>query len=86
MANSHSKSGVFSCSKMEEIINEIKLGQVAELVGPLSPFAKLQTLSLWDLPEFKSIYWDVLPFSCMKVFHVQECPKETSPQLQHCKK
>ena len=60
---------------MEEIINEVKLSQVAQLVGTLSPFAKLEILYLGYLPELKSIYWDALPFSCMKDIHVEKCPK-----------
>ncbi|XVF11414.1 hypothetical protein REPUB_Repub08aG0025600 [Reevesia pubescens] len=66
---------VMICGKMEEIINERKLSQVAEVVETSSLFAKLETLHLRYLPELKSIYWDALPFSCLKVIHVFECPK-----------
>ncbi|XVF86501.1 hypothetical protein PTKIN_Ptkin18bG0045900 [Pterospermum kingtungense] len=66
---------VIDCNKMDEIINETKLSQVAELVGTLSPFAKLKSLYLGYLPELKSIYWDALPFQCMKDIHVYACPK-----------
>ncbi|TYJ13929.1 hypothetical protein E1A91_A10G083400v1, partial [Gossypium mustelinum] len=52
---------VINCHKMEEIINEIKLSQIAEMY----------------LPELKSIYKDALPFSCMKDIHVYACPKLT---------
>ncbi|PPR98013.1 hypothetical protein GOBAR_AA22658 [Gossypium barbadense] len=68
---------VINCHKMEEIINEIKLSQIAEMVGTLSPFAKLKSLYLQYLPELKSIYKDALPFSCMKDIHVYACPKLT---------
>ncbi|TYI05419.1 hypothetical protein ES332_A10G087300v1 [Gossypium tomentosum] len=52
---------VINCHKMEEIINEIKLSQIAEMY----------------LPELKSIYKDALPFSCMKDIHVYAWPKLT---------
>ncbi|XVF11253.1 hypothetical protein REPUB_Repub08aG0010700 [Reevesia pubescens] len=67
--------GVTGCEKMEEIIDERKLSQVAEVVETSSLFAKLETLYLRVLPELKSIYWDALPFSCLKVIYVYECPK-----------
>ncbi|XVF11242.1 hypothetical protein REPUB_Repub08aG0009600 [Reevesia pubescens] len=66
---------VRDCSKMEEIINERKLSQVAEVVETSSLFAKLERLYLYYLPELKSIYWDALPFSCLKVIVVSGCPK-----------
>ncbi|XVF11412.1 hypothetical protein REPUB_Repub08aG0025400 [Reevesia pubescens] len=66
---------VIRCDKMEEIINERKLSQVAEVVETSTLFAKLKTLRLRLLRELKSIYWDALPFSCLKVIHVFECPK-----------
>ncbi|TYH48727.1 hypothetical protein ES332_D10G087200v1, partial [Gossypium tomentosum] len=52
---------VIDCHKMEEIINEIKLSQIAEMY----------------LPELKSIYKDALPFPCMKDIHMYACPKPT---------
>ncbi|XVF11254.1 hypothetical protein REPUB_Repub08aG0010800 [Reevesia pubescens] len=66
---------VSKCDKMEEIINERKLSQVAEVVEISSLFAKLECLFLLYLPELKSIYWDALPFSCLKEIYVYECPK-----------
>ncbi|XVF11377.1 hypothetical protein REPUB_Repub08aG0022800 [Reevesia pubescens] len=66
---------VVSCDKMEEIINERKLSQVAEVVETSSLFAKLETLHLQLLPELKSICWDALPFSCLKEILVNGCPK-----------
>ncbi|XVF11271.1 hypothetical protein REPUB_Repub08aG0012500 [Reevesia pubescens] len=66
---------VLRCYKMEEIINERKLSQVAELVETSSLFAKLVDLYLDCLPELKSIYWDALPFSCLKEIIVDGCPK-----------
>ncbi|XVF11416.1 hypothetical protein REPUB_Repub08aG0025800 [Reevesia pubescens] len=64
---------VLICDKMEEIINERKLSQVAEVVETSSLFAKLETLHLQSLPELKSIFWDALPFSCLKEIVVDEC-------------
>ncbi|XVE92488.1 hypothetical protein REPUB_Repub01dG0101500 [Reevesia pubescens] len=66
---------VSQCEKMEEIINERKLSQVAELVDTSSLFAKLDSLYLRLMPELKSIYCDALPFSCLKYIQVYECPK-----------
>ncbi|KAK8664185.1 hypothetical protein V6N13_083984 [Hibiscus sabdariffa] len=66
---------VIDCHKMEEIINEVKLKQVADMVGSLSPFAKLKSLYLQYLPGLKSIYRNALPFPCMKDIHVYACPK-----------
>ncbi|XWS19073.1 hypothetical protein CRYUN_Cryun32bG0099700 [Craigia yunnanensis] len=67
--------GVSLCNNMEEIINERKLSQVAELVETSSLFAKLESLYLRYLPELKSIYWDTLRFSCLKGIYVSKCPK-----------
>ncbi|XVF24825.1 hypothetical protein REPUB_Repub13aG0161200 [Reevesia pubescens] len=67
---------VIDCDKMKEIINEIKLGQVAEeFVGTSIPFAKLKYVYFQNLPELESIYWDALPLPCMKEINVEECPK-----------
>ncbi|XVF11353.1 hypothetical protein REPUB_Repub08aG0020400 [Reevesia pubescens] len=66
---------VSKCDKMEEIINERKLSQVAEVLETSSLFAKLETLKLQFLTELKSIYWDALPFSCLKEIYVFKCPK-----------
>ncbi|TYH14556.1 hypothetical protein ES288_A06G229600v1 [Gossypium darwinii] len=50
------------CFKMEEILSEGKLGEVADKVGIPYPklFLKLEMLKLCVLPELKSIYWDVV--------------------------
>ncbi|XVF24830.1 hypothetical protein REPUB_Repub13aG0161700 [Reevesia pubescens] len=66
---------VIDCHRMEEIINEMKLSQMVELVGTLTPLAKLKSLNLRYLPELKSIYREALPFPCMKDIHVYVCPK-----------
>ncbi|TYJ31546.1 hypothetical protein E1A91_A06G206600v1 [Gossypium mustelinum] len=50
------------CFKMEEILSEGKLGEVADKVGIPYPklFLKLEMLKLCVLPELKSIYWDAV--------------------------
>ncbi|KAK8575945.1 hypothetical protein V6N13_032743 [Hibiscus sabdariffa] len=64
---------IVNCGKMEKILAEGKQGEVADVVP--TPFLKLETLALMDLPELKSIYWDALPFPCLKRIHVGGCPK-----------
>ncbi|KAK8559846.1 hypothetical protein V6N13_016579 [Hibiscus sabdariffa] len=63
------------CAKMEEIMSERKLGEVADVVGnPYpTPFLKLEILCLFELPELKSIYSDALPFPCLQYFYVRNC-------------
>ncbi|MBA0818883.1 hypothetical protein Gohar_022147 [Gossypium harknessii] len=65
---------------MEEILNEGKLGEVVGVIGiPYpKPILKLETLNLRDLLKLKSIYWDALPFPCLKricIAHCQELQK-----------
>ncbi|KAE8721192.1 putative Disease resistance protein family [Hibiscus syriacus] len=69
--------GIWNCSEMEEILSEGKHGEVADVVGiPYpTPFLNLLYLRLWDLPELKSIYWDALPFPCLKHIKIGNCPK-----------
>ncbi|KAK8546902.1 hypothetical protein V6N13_093941 [Hibiscus sabdariffa] len=68
---------LWECAKMEEILSEGKVGEVADVVGiPYpTPFLKLETLYLHDLPELKSICWHALPFSCLKCISIGYCPK-----------
>ncbi|XP_022777127.1 probable disease resistance protein At1g12280 [Durio zibethinus] len=68
---------VVNCAKMEEIMSEEKLSEVANVVINLkpNPFSKLQNLGLQFLPQLKSIYWDALPFPCLTEIVVRECPK-----------
>ncbi|XP_022734638.1 probable disease resistance protein At5g63020 [Durio zibethinus] len=66
---------VVDCNEMEEIISEVKLSQVEELVGTLTPFVSLEYLTLDYLPELKGIYRNALPFPCMKKINVRNCPK-----------
>ncbi|TYI78688.1 hypothetical protein E1A91_D06G230200v1 [Gossypium mustelinum] len=66
---------IYLCDKMEEILNEGKLGEVAGVIG--NPYAKsffkLETLCLFWLPKLKSIYWDVLLFPCLKLIRINAC-------------
>ncbi|KAE8721183.1 putative Cc-nbs-lrr resistance protein [Hibiscus syriacus] len=68
---------IAGCAKMEEILSEGRLGDVADVVGiPYpTPFLNLHTLRLYRLPELKSIYWDALPFPCLKSVYIEDCPK-----------
>ncbi|GMJ14256.1 RESISTANT TO P. SYRINGAE 5 [Hibiscus trionum] len=65
------------CAKMVEILSKGKLGEVADVVGiPYpTPFLNLEELGLEYLEELKSIYWDALPFPCLKRIDVKECPE-----------
>ncbi|WRX28051.1 Leucine-rich repeat - like 10 [Theobroma cacao] len=63
---------VLSCSRMEEIISED--ANVVEIPN-LSPFAKLEVIVLQDLSKLKSIYWDALPFPCLRHITIVNCPK-----------
>ncbi|KAL1166778.1 hypothetical protein V6Z11_A06G219500 [Gossypium hirsutum] len=78
---------IYGCAKMEEILSEEKLGEVTDDVGIPNPkpFMKLETLDLGNLPELKSIYWDTLPFPCLKTICLWwGCPKlEKLPLNSH---
>ncbi|XP_022734718.1 probable disease resistance protein At1g12280 [Durio zibethinus] len=65
---------VVDCNEMEEIISEVKLSQVAGLVGTLTPFVSLEYLTLGFLPKLKGIYRNALPFPCIKKIKVGNCP------------
>ncbi|KAL1096513.1 hypothetical protein V6Z11_D06G227900 [Gossypium hirsutum] len=66
---------IYLCDKMEEILNEGKLGEVAGVIGiPYAKsFFKLETLCLFWPPKLKSIYWDVLLFPCLKLIRINAC-------------
>ncbi|XP_052885756.1 disease resistance protein RPS5-like [Gossypium arboreum] len=66
---------LYLCLKMEEILSEGKLGEVASVIGSPypKPFLKLETLYLQFLPKLKSIYWDALPFPCLKLIRINLC-------------
>ncbi|MBA0638385.1 hypothetical protein Godav_005256 [Gossypium davidsonii] len=78
---------IYGCAKMEEILSEEKLGEVTDVVGIPNPkpFMKLETLDLGNLPELKRIYWDTLPFPCLKTICLWwGCPKlEKLPLNSH---
>nr|VDD58986.1 unnamed protein product [Brassica oleracea] len=50
--------------QLEDIISKEKAASVLE--NNIIPFKKLEELSLWDLPELKSIYWNALPFQRLR--------------------
>ncbi|WRX28049.1 Leucine-rich repeat - like 10 [Theobroma cacao] len=58
----------FSKLQIFRIMEEIISDQVKNVVGipNPSPFAKLEKLDLQDLPKLKSIFWDALPFQCLR--------------------
>ena len=64
---------VRSCSVMEEIVSAGKSADIAEMMGNMSPFAKLQNLQLVRLQNLKSIYWKPVPFPHLKEIIVHQC-------------
>ncbi|KAL6334001.1 hypothetical protein AAG906_000052 [Vitis piasezkii] len=63
---------ITSCDQMQEIIG--KRGESAENGENLSPFVKLQVLTLHHLPQLKSIFWKALPFIYLNTIYVDSCP------------
>ncbi|KAF2617615.1 hypothetical protein F2Q68_00042415, partial [Brassica cretica] len=60
--------------RLEEIISKEKAASVLE--NNIIPFKKLEKLSLMTLPELKSIYWNALPFQCLRYLAIMnDCPK-----------
>lgn len=57
--------------EVEEIINKEK---ATNLTG-ITPFQKLEFLSVEDLPKLESIYWSPLPFPLLKHIFAHCCPK-----------
>ncbi|XP_019095259.1 PREDICTED: probable disease resistance protein At1g12280 isoform X2 [Camelina sativa] len=39
------------------------------------PFQKLESLRLHNLAMLRNIYWEPLPFPCLKTIHVTQCPE-----------
>ncbi|KAK8350656.1 hypothetical protein V6Z12_A06G223000 [Gossypium hirsutum] len=66
---------VWQCIKMEEILSEEKLDEVAGVIGiPYpKPFLKLESLNLIYLPKLKRIYRDALPFPCLTFIRIYKC-------------
>ncbi|CDY46182.1 BnaA01g23040D [Brassica napus] len=58
--------------QLEDVINKEKSrhGEKSRIV----PFRRLEYLLLGDLPELKNIYWNPLPFPCLKRIDIIECP------------
>ncbi|WJZ94760.1 hypothetical protein VitviT2T_013590 [Vitis vinifera] len=65
---------ITSCDQMQEIIGTGKCGESTENGENLSPFVKLQVLTLEDLPQLKSIFWKALPFIYLNTIYVDSCP------------
>ncbi|WCJ40624.1 Disease resistance protein (CC-NBS-LRR class) family [Euphorbia peplus] len=61
-----------NCEELEEIISNRKMGETCE-GDDWEPFAKLEILTLENLPELKSIYWKTLPFQSLKKIEVRDC-------------
>ncbi|WCJ40591.1 Disease resistance protein (CC-NBS-LRR class) family [Euphorbia peplus] len=61
-----------NCDEMEEVISNRRTGETCE-GDNWEPFAKLEILTLKNLPELKSIYWKTLPFQSLKKIEVSNC-------------
>ncbi|CAK9153515.1 unnamed protein product [Ilex paraguariensis] len=66
---------ISSCENMEEVISAGAWMEAAEKGKIPKPFAKLNHLMLGRLPKLKSIYHNPLPFPCLVVLDVRECPE-----------
>ncbi|CAN7035660.1 unnamed protein product [Brassica rapa subsp. trilocularis] len=60
--------------QLEDIINQEKAASV-ENAATIVPFRRLETLHLSALRGLERIYWNALPFPCLKVIHVEKCWK-----------
>lgn len=58
--------------QLEDLINKEKGGQ--DKKSGIVPFRRLEFLLLGDLPELKNIYWNPLPFPCLKRIDIIRCP------------
>ncbi|KAL0884847.1 hypothetical protein Bca101_008828 [Brassica carinata] len=67
---------VSNSGKLEDIISKEKAGSVLS-ENNIIPFQKLEWLSLINLLELKSIYWNALPFQSLRKLHIggYSCPK-----------
>lgn len=59
--------------QLVDIISQEKAD--VEHATTLVPFRRLETLHLSALRELERIYWNALPFPCLKVIHVEKCWK-----------
>uniref|UniRef100_A0A1J3HHA4 Putative disease resistance protein n=1 Tax=Noccaea caerulescens TaxID=107243 RepID=A0A1J3HHA4_NOCCA len=62
---------------IEHIINTYEatmLGRTCDISG-IIPFRELETLTLWNLGELKSIYWEPLLFGKLKEINIKSCPE-----------
>ncbi|KAH1055117.1 hypothetical protein J1N35_033182 [Gossypium stocksii] len=68
---------IVGCPRMLKVLSDRKLGEVVGVTGiPYpKPFLKLETLVLHSLLQLKSIYWDALPFPCLKHILIKHCEK-----------
>ncbi|CAK9153516.1 unnamed protein product [Ilex paraguariensis] len=66
---------ISSCENMEEVISAGAWMEATEKGKIPKPFAKLNHLMLGRLPKLKSIYHNPLPFPCLVVLDVRECPE-----------
>ncbi|KAG2302612.1 hypothetical protein Bca52824_031263 [Brassica carinata] len=62
---------ITNSDKLEEVINKEK---ATKLTG-ISPFQKLELLSLDTCPRLESIYWSPLPFPTLRRLEIRNCPK-----------
>ncbi|KAF3602473.1 hypothetical protein F2Q69_00036757 [Brassica cretica] len=60
-------------AKKLDVINKEKSRHGGEKSG-IVPFRRLEFLLLGDLPELKNIYWNPLPFPCLKRIDIIRCP------------
>lgn len=61
-------------AQVEEIISEKKTTGEQNAGGTKTPFDKLKSLELTNLPMLKSIYRSPLPFPCLEMIGIVRCP------------
>ncbi|XP_059640078.1 probable disease resistance protein At5g63020 [Cornus florida] len=70
---------IYRCDAMEKVIKDAEncssSDDIAGREGSLSVFSRLQRLTLWCLPELKSVYNHPLPFPSLIEVIVADCPK-----------
>ncbi|WCJ40588.1 Disease resistance protein (CC-NBS-LRR class) family [Euphorbia peplus] len=63
---------VRNCEEMKEVISSRRIEEICN-EDNWEPFAKLEILTLENLPELKSICWKMLPFPCLNKIEVIDC-------------